>query len=95
MCKKEDLLNQWEASELLGISSRTLFRWYKAGKFPAPIKKNIRKALYKREWIEEFEIYCEGNSISQAVKHKEREIYGVLFHPEVRQKKMISSFVGL
>ena len=31
--------------------------------------------------------------IPQAVKHKEKRIYGVLFHPEVRQKEMISEFV--
>ncbi|MAG39882.1 hypothetical protein CMI41_02865 [Candidatus Pacearchaeota archaeon] len=31
--------------------------------------------------------------IPQAVKHKEKKIYGVLFHPEVRQKEMILEFV--
>jgi GMP synthase (glutamine-hydrolysing) len=43
---------------------------------------------------EEFEVFCEGNGVVQAVKHKEREIYGVLFHPEVRQKEMIGEFVN-
>ena len=38
-----------------------------------------------------FKIFC-GKEISQAVKHKEKEIYGVLFHPEVRQKKLILNF---
>lgn len=32
------------------------------------------------------------NKISQAVKHKEKEIYGVLFHPEVRNKEVILEF---
>ena len=32
---------------------------------------------------------------SQAIKHKEKEIYGVLFHPEVRQKKLIFNFCRL
>ena len=30
--------------------------------------------------------------IPQAVKHKTKEIYGVLFHPEVSQKQMILEF---
>ena len=29
------------------------------------------------------------------VKHKDREIYGVLFHPEVRQKDLIVRFCSL
>jgi GMP synthase (glutamine-hydrolysing) len=45
------------------------------------------------EFSEEFEIFC-GGKIAQAVKHKEKEIYGVLFHPEVRQKEMVLEFVN-
>jgi anthranilate/para-aminobenzoate synthase component II len=33
--------------------------------------------------------------IVQAVKHQTKEIYGVLFHPEVRQKEMIANFVKI
>jgi GMP synthase (glutamine-hydrolysing) len=29
----------------------------------------------------------------QAIKHNEKEIYGVLFHPEVRNKKLIEEFI--
>jgi len=32
---------------------------------------------------------------NQAVKHNRKEIYGVLFHPEVRQKELIKKFIGL
>ena len=32
------------------------------------------------------------SEIVQAMKHKEKEIYGVLFHPEVRQKVIIENF---
>lgn len=39
-----------------------------------------------------FEVYSENDKFVQAIKHKERKIYGVLFHPEVRQKKMIEEF---
>lgn len=41
--------------------------------------------------LEEFEVFS-GDKISQAVKHKKKEIYGVLFHPEVRQKNLINEF---
>ena len=33
--------------------------------------------------------------IPQAIKHKTRWIYGVLFHPEVRNKKLIEKFCRL
>ena len=39
----------------------------------------------------EFIEYVKG----QAVKHNRKEIFGVLFHPEVRQKEMIKKFIGL
>jgi GMP synthase (glutamine-hydrolysing) len=41
-----------------------------------------------------FEIFSLGK-ISQAVKHNEKEIYGVLFHPEVRNKNLIQEFLKL
>ena len=43
----------------------------------------------------DFEVYCENNRIIQAVKHKYKEIYGVLFHPEVRNKDLIKEFCKL
>ena len=33
------------------------------------------------------------SKIPQAIKHKEKKIYGVLFHPEVRNKELILNFV--
>ncbi len=41
--------------------------------------------------LKEFEVLSKGK-LSQAVKHKEKPQYGVLFHPEVRQKQMIVEF---
>jgi GMP synthase-like glutamine amidotransferase len=41
--------------------------------------------------LKTFDVFS-GKKISQAVKHKSREIYGVLFHPEVRQKDLIKNF---
>lgn len=36
-----------------------------------------------------------SSKIPQAVKHKSKKIYGVLFHPEVRQKHLIIDFCKL
>jgi GMP synthase (glutamine-hydrolysing) len=47
---------------------------------------------YYSEFSDDFEVYCKNQKIIQAVKHKQKEIYGVLFHPEVRQKNMILEF---
>lgn len=44
--------------------------------------------------LNNFEVYCE-KIINQAVKHKEKEIYGVLFHPEVRNKELIEKFARI
>ena len=38
-------------------------------------------------------IQFNDGKIPQAIKYKEKEIYGVLFHPEVRNKKLILNFV--
>lgn len=46
---------------------------------------------------EQFHIYaktdCSGISLVQAVKHKHLKHYGVLFHPEVRNKDLIENFL--
>jgi GMP synthase-like glutamine amidotransferase len=41
-----------------------------------------------------FEIFTKAEVI-QAIKHRQRRIYGVLFHPEVRNKSLITRFVSL
>lgn len=35
-----------------------------------------------------------NSKIPQAIKHKSKNIYGVLFHPEVRNKKLIENFIN-
>ena len=42
----------------------------------------------------EFEVFAHSQEfeISQAIKHKTKPIYGVLFHPEVRNKELIIEF---
>jgi anthranilate/para-aminobenzoate synthase component II len=44
---------------------------------------------------EEFEVLAKSKRCVQAVKHKRRDTYGVLFHPEVRNKEIIERFVAL
>ena len=43
---------------------------------------------------ESFEEYT-FSEIPQAIKHKQKEIYGVLINPEVRNKDLIKKFAAL
>jgi len=46
--------------------------------------------------LEDFDSYAVSEKeVIQAVKHKEKNIFGVLFHPEVRQKALIVNFCGM
>lgn len=49
--------------------------------------------LYTEFNPDEFKVYA-YLSCPQAVKHKTLPYYGVLFHPEVRNKKLIEEFAG-
>ncbi|MAH07419.1 hypothetical protein CMI38_04180 [Candidatus Pacearchaeota archaeon] len=42
--------------------------------------------------VEGFGVFSGKGNVSQAVKHRDKGIYGVLFHPEVRQKDLIKKF---
>ena len=41
----------------------------------------------------EFDMLAESDNCIQAVKHKKRSVYGVLFHPEVRNKEIVERFI--
>jgi GMP synthase-like glutamine amidotransferase len=41
----------------------------------------------------DFEVLAESATCVHAVKHKQKEVYGVLFHPEVRNRGVIERFV--
>ena len=42
-----------------------------------------------------FDVLAESAKCIQAVKHKEKDIYGVLFHPEVRNQEILKKFIQL
>lgn len=41
----------------------------------------------------EFEVLANSLKCVHAIKHKQKNIYGVLFHPEVRNKEIIERFI--
>jgi len=47
------------------------------------------------ETSEEFEILAQSESCLQALKHKQKPIFGVLFHPEVRNADMLERFIQM
>lgn len=46
------------------------------------------------ELPKEFDLILK-TSQSQLIKHKKKEIYATLFHPEVREEKLIENFINL
>ncbi|MCW4045462.1 MAG: hypothetical protein NWE94_08110 [Candidatus Bathyarchaeota archaeon] len=49
---------------------------------------------YSVQLSPQFDALAESATCIQAIKHKRKEIYGVLFHPEVRNKEIIQRFVN-
>ena len=50
---------------------------------------------YYVESSDEFEVLAESEKCVQAIKHKQKPIYGVLFHPEVRNADILKHFIAL
>jgi GMP synthase (glutamine-hydrolysing) len=42
---------------------------------------------------DDFDVLAESTQCVQAIKHEERDVYGVLFHPEVRNKEILQRFI--
>ena len=40
-----------------------------------------------------FEVLAKSKNSIQAIKHKSREVYGVMFHPEVRNNWVVEKFI--
>jgi len=41
----------------------------------------------------DFDVLADSATCVQAIKHRQKTIYGVLFHPEVRNKEIIKRFI--
>jgi GMP synthase-like glutamine amidotransferase len=50
---------------------------------------------YSVEQSQTFETLAESAKCIQAIKHKQKTIYGVLFHPEVRNQEILKRFIQL
>jgi GMP synthase-like glutamine amidotransferase len=48
---------------------------------------------YSVETSQEFDVLAESELCLQALKHKQKPIFGVLFHPEVRNQDIIRRFI--
>ena len=45
------------------------------------------------ENLDQFDILAESAKSVQAIKHKKKEFYGIMFHPEVRNEKIVRNFL--
>ena len=72
--------------EVSTLASNKLF----GGKFQAYNLHN-----YSVQDCEKFKILATSENSIQAVKHVGKEIYGISFHPEVRNETVISNFLKL
>jgi len=73
-------------AEVKTLKENPLFQ----GKFNAYGLHNYSVASSKA-----FEILAESTKCIQAIKHKQRSIYGVLFHPEVRNPEILKQFIRI
>ena len=64
-----------------------------------PLFKGWFKAYSLHNWAVEpsgeFTVLAKSGNCVEAVKHNDREFYGVLFHPEVRNQDIIQKFAKL
>ena len=45
------------------------------------------------ETLDSFEVLAKSSQSIQAIKHKEKELYGIIFHPEVRNEEVVRKFL--
>ena len=64
-----------------------------------PLFSNTFKAYslhnYSVEPSGDFDVLAESAQCPQAIKHRKKPIYGVLFHPEVRNEDILKRFIQL
>jgi GMP synthase (glutamine-hydrolysing) len=82
----EPLLNclQIGMAEITTLKENPLFQ----GDFKAYVLHN-----YSVGPCRSFEALAESSKCIQAIKHKQKNIYGVLFHPEVRNQDILKKFI--
>ena len=101
---KKPVLGICGGMEIMGkVFGGKLLRKTEIGYYSENFKKEFLSLKGKKEFYHlhnyyvdfrdlDFEVFCENNGIVQAVKHMKKSIYGVLFHPEVRQNSLIKFF---
>ncbi len=84
----EPLLNclQVGMAEITTLKENPIFQ----GEFKAYTLHNYSVSPNKT-----FETLAESAKCIQAIKHKQKDIYGVLFHPEVRNQEILKKFIQL
>jgi GMP synthase (glutamine-hydrolysing) len=50
---------------------------------------------YSVQHSQTFDVLAQSAKCVQAIKHKQKNIYGVLFHPEVRNQEVLRRFLAL
>jgi GMP synthase (glutamine-hydrolysing) len=45
--------------------------------------------------LDQFDILAETSESVQAIRHKEKKFYGIIFHPEVRNQQVVKNFLEL
>jgi GMP synthase (glutamine-hydrolysing) len=73
-------------AEITTLKENPLF----LGDFKAYVLHN-----FSVESSETFETLAQSAKCLQAVKYKQKNIYGILFHPEVRNQEVLKQFIKL
>ena len=71
-------------AEISTLEENPLFQ----GDFKAYVLHN-----YSVKQSQTFEVLAESTKCIQAIKHKQKNIFGVLFHPEVRNQEILRNFI--
>ena len=71
-------------AEISALKENPLFQ----GNFKAYVLHN-----YSVKQSQTFEVLAESTKCIEAIKHKQKNIFGVLFHPEVRNQEILRNFI--